>query len=113
MVIHNMSKQGIVQGCLRDKLHLFVIDSVLFILIVDSAKNPGIEAHIAEQLDLSQTVSESVNLPGSTWHVLFSESSHNPQVTLGHIVNYVFVVTGGLVVHRNPPSHELKLLVLY
>jgi hypothetical protein len=48
MVIHNMSKQGIIQRCLSDKLHLFVNDSILFILIVDSAEKPGNETHITK-----------------------------------------------------------------
>ena len=112
MVNHNMSKQGIIQRCLSDKLHLFVNDSIMFILIVDSAEKPGIEAHITKQLDLGQTVSESVNLPCGYWHIFYSESSHNPQMALSHIVNDIFVVTSGFVIHGNAPSYEFQLFVL-
>ena len=107
-----MRKQGVIQGRFRNKLHIFGGDSIMLVLIVDPAEKPSIESHIAEQLNLGQTVSKSVYLPCCSGHVLDSESAHDPQMSLGHIVDDVLVVTGGLVVHGNASAHELQLLIL-
>ena len=80
-----------------DPLHLLTIESPLLVLVVQSRKEPSIEAHLCEEPRCSTGMTEGVNVPGDTGS--HSELLHQEIMPSLHIIDKVVVVGGGLIGH--------------
>ena len=111
MVVQGVGKdlgagsQGIVERT-PNPLHSLLLQSLLLVLVVQSRKEPGIKAHLSEQSWLGIRMSERINVPSDSRGD--SEFVQQELVSNEHVVDHVFVVGTGLVVHAPPTVDDLQ-----
>jgi hypothetical protein len=75
------------------------------VLEVETTEKPGIETHISKETRVCVRVTKRINLP--------SNSGSNPKflhqelVSIHHVVNLIFIVSAGFIMHAPSSIHEL------
>ena len=108
-----MSKNGdIIAERLRewlpDPLHTLIIHADRLVFIVDTRKEPGIEAHLSKQARVGIGVSERVNVPANSWDSIITKLTHEEFVANHHIVHHVIMVSASFVMHRPSGVNEFE-----
>lgn len=104
----NTLTQMIIEGP-PDKLHLLVLESLLFVLVIKSREEPGVYSHVSEQSRIGVRVTKGINVPtNSRSH---SELFLKELVTVHHVKNDVFVVRTGFIIHAPSTVDELKTTI--
>jgi len=115
VIIHGIGEDlcGIIhmlREWLPDKLHGLVLKPLLLVLVVQTGKEPGVEAHVCEEARVGRGVTEGVHMPadaGSDSKLLLKEL-----VPDHHVVNHILVVRAGLVMHAPPAIHDFQAPLL-
>jgi hypothetical protein len=89
---------------LPDKFHRSISIALLLILKIKSCEEPGIEAHVCKESWVCIRVTEGIDMPSNAG--LDSEFLKEELVTNHHVVDHVFVVSAGLIVHAPACIHE-------
>jgi len=63
MVIHNMCEKMIILGRIWNVFEIVGESTLVFVLIVDSAEELGVETELGEERDMGGTMPKSVDLP--------------------------------------------------
>ena len=92
-----------------DPLHLLIIESPLLVLVVQSRKEPSIEAHLSEESRCSTGMTEGVDVPSDTGSN--SELLHQEVMPSLHVIDKVVVVRGGLIGHGPACVKELETTI--
>ena len=88
-------------------LHGLRLESALFVLVVEARVEPGVETHLREEARIGVRVAERVDVPADAR--ADTEFLKEEVVAEAHVVDHIFVVGAGLVVHGPAPVSELKL----
>lgn len=92
-----------------DELHLAVVQSLIFVSVIETGKEPSIETHFGEETSVGVRVTEWIDLPTDSW--LDSELIKDPLVSHNMVIDHVFISWASLVVHRPPSIDKLKLTI--
>lgn len=95
---------------LPNKLFAFVLLSFLFVLEVKTTEKPGIEAHISKEPWIRIGMSKWIDLPANSR--CDSELLHQELMTEHHVVDLIFIVSAGLIMHAPAGIHELETSLL-
>ena len=95
---------------LPDEFLALVQLALLLVLEVQSAEEPGIEAHVSEETRVGIGMSERIHLPPDARS--HPELLHQELMSNHHVVNLVLIVSAGLVMHAPAGIHELQTPLL-
>ena len=93
---------------LPDPLHGLVSHANFPILIVNTGKEPCIEAHLSKEAWVSTGMTKGINVPANDRAGIITELTCEPFMADEHIVHHVVVVRAGLVMHGPAGIDELK-----
>lgn len=114
MIVVNMGKNIVILDILRKRFpnhfHPLGQKSLLFVLVVNTGKEPGIEPHLRKDRSLCWRMAKGINMPADCRGD--SKSIQQKLMAYGHLINNIFVVSGSFIIHTPPTIYELKLLVL-
>lgn len=107
-IVHDMREDLLILIRIRppQKLQLFLILSIGLILVIKPPEEPRIKPKITEKPGIEVRVAKGIDLPADGGRVAVELLSQKV-VALLHVVEHVFVVRAGLVVHRPPAVYEL------
>lgn len=78
-------------------LHWLVCKSFIFILVINSSKEECIKPHFGKETSVCTWMAKWINLPSNSWSN--SKLLHYKVMANHHIVNHIFVVRAGFIVH--------------
>ena len=81
-----------------DPLHGLLCKTFFFILIIKSRKKESVETHVGKESSICVGMSEWIDLP--TNPRFNTKLFQSKLVTLHHIVNHIFIMGTGFIMHR-------------
>ena len=95
---------------LPDPFHWFISKSLLFILKIKSCKEPGIETHICKKSRICIRMTKRIYMP--SYSRFDSKLLKKELMTNHHVVDHIFIVRTGFIMHAPTSVNKLKTTLL-
>lgn len=100
-LVHDMGENFLFFPPIRSpkELKLLVLLSMSLILVIKSPEEPRVESKIREKPGIEVGMSKRINLPADPGSIAI-EFFPEEIMAMFHVVDHVFVMSAGLIVHR-------------